>query len=419
MSGCRPLSRASSADGFSLYRLSQATTVLLMAGLVAACSSASIRPVRPTPPVLGPILSVSPEGQVVWERGKARWVQTRWEALPGWQSDRVSEAWSALWRSCERPLMDWVGVCKAVRVLGSTWGRDAGDEAVRRWLQAQLQPWQVVTQDGQASGLMTGYFEPLIDARRQAQGPYQTPLHKAPADLAQRKPYLTRAELETLPEGKAALAGRELVYVADPLDALLAQVQGSTRIRVIDELNAQGQPKVIRLAFAGHNDQPYQSVARWLVDQGAFPLEQASWPAIKAWAATNPNRVSEMLRANPRVVFFREEPLVQPEQGPLGAQGVPLTPGRSIAVDKDATPYGSLVWLESTEPQPWSATPPAPKPMQRLVVAQDTGSAITGAVRADYFWGWGDEALAQAGRTKQPLSMWVLWPKGSAASAKP
>jgi len=168
---------------------------------------------------------------------------------------------------------------------------------------------------------------------------------------------------------------------------------------------------VLRLAFAGHNDQPYQSVARWLVDQGAFPLEQASWGSIKAWAQLNPQRVPEMLRANPRVVFFREEPLAQPEAGPLGAQGLPLTPGRSVAVDKDTMPYGTLLWLDSTEPQPWSATPPAPKAMQRLVVAQDTGGAITGPVRADFFWGWGDEALLQAGRTKQPLRLWALWPR--------
>jgi membrane-bound lytic murein transglycosylase A len=201
------------------------------------------------------------------------------------------------------------------------------------------------------------------------------------------------------------------VHVADPLDALLVQVQGSTRVKLLDELDAQGNPKVLRLAFAGHNDQPYQSVARWLVDQGAFPLEQASWGSIKAWAQLNPQRVPEMLRANPRVVFFREEPLAQPEAGPLGAQGLPLTPGRSVAVDKDTMPYGTLLWLDSTEPQPWSATPPAPKAMQRLVVAQDTGGAITGPVRADFFWGWGDEALLQAGRTKQPLRLWALWPR--------
>jgi membrane-bound lytic murein transglycosylase A len=123
-----------------------------------------------------------------------------------------------------------------------------------------------------------------------------------------------------------------------------------------------------------------------------------------------------MLRSNPRVVFFREEPLTQPDQGPVGAQGIPLTPGRSIAVDRDAVPYGTPVWLDSTEPQPWSATAAPARPLQRLVVAQDTGGAIVGAVRADYFWGWGDEALTQAGRTKQPLRVWALWPRDTAST---
>jgi membrane-bound lytic murein transglycosylase A len=127
-----------------------------------------------------------------------------------------------------------------------------------------------------------------------------------------------------------------------------------------------------------------------------------------------------MMRANPRVVFFKEEPLPDPQLGPSGAQGVPLTPGRSIAVDRDSIPLGTPVWLDSTVPQPWvpPAAPGAPGPMQqplqRLVMAQDTGGAIVGSVRADYFWGWGDEAFTQAGRTKQGLAMWVLWPKVAA-----
>ncbi|MDE2593323.1 MAG: transglycosylase, partial [Burkholderiales bacterium] len=136
----------------------------------------------------------------------------------------------------------------------------------------------------------------------------------------------------------------------------------------------------------------------------------ASWQAIRAWALQNPDRVNEMLRVNPRVVYFKEETLSDPESGPNGAQGVPLTPGRSVAVDVDSVPLGTPVWLDATLPQAWSANPAPGSPLQRLVMAQDRGGAITGAVRADYFWGWGDEALAQAGRTKQPLSVWVLWP---------
>jgi len=118
----------------------------------------------------------------------------------------------------------------------------------------------------------------------------------------------------------------------------------------------------------------------------------------------NPKRVNELLWSNPRVVFFREEALTDPGAGPRGAQGVPLTPGRSIAVDAQSVPFGSPVWLDTTEPL-------ADAPLRRVVMAQDTGSAIVGAVRADYFWGWGERAEQQAGRMKQPLRMWVLWPK--------
>lgn len=411
MSGCSSLFHPAAHAVDPLHRAARAASVLIISGILAACGSLPFKKAPKPAPETTPATSTLPDGAVVQARGKARWVQARWDELPGWHNDRPSEAWTALWRGCQRPASDWMTVCTRVRVLGAAWGREAGDETVRRWLEANTQAWRVETSEGQSTGLLTGYFEPMIDARRQPQGAFQIPLFRPPTDLSQRKPYYTRAELDSVPEARAALSGRELVYVADALDALLVQVQGSTRVRVLDELTPQGQPKVIRLAFAGHNDQPYQSVARWLVDQGAFPLEQASWSAIKGWAGLNPQRVNEMMNANPRVVFFKEEALNQPEIGPNGAQGQPLTPGRSIAIDKDTMPYGTLVWLDSTEPQAWSATPMPPKPMQRLVVAQDTGGAIIGAVRADFFWGWGDEALAQAGRTKQPLRMWVLWPR--------
>jgi membrane-bound lytic murein transglycosylase A len=248
---------------------------------------------------------------------------------------------------------------------------------------------------------MTGYYEPLVEASRVPRGAFRIPLYAPPADLAARKPYWTRHQLDTVPAAKAALRGRELAYIADPLDALVLQIQGSGRLQLTE---ADGTRKLLRVAFAAHNDQPYKSVGRWLVDQGELTLEQASWPSIKAWARKNPKRLNEMLWANPRMIFFREEPLPDPQLGPKGGQGVPLTPGRSIAVDTQSIPYGTPVWVDATEPL--SATL-----LRRAVMAQDTGSAITGAVRADYFWGWGDVAEQQAGRMKQPLRLWVLWPK--------
>ena len=167
---------------------------------------------------------------------------------------------------------------------------------------------------------------------------------------------------------------------------------------------ADGRAQMVRLAYAGHNDQPYQSIGRWLIDQGELRPGEASWPAIRSWARRHPQRVTELLNANPRVVFFREEPLPDANLGPRGAQGVALVPERSIAVDPRSVPYGTPVWIDTTEPL--TATP-----LRRLVLAQDTGSAIVGAVRADYFWGWGERAEQQAGRMKQSLRMWVLWPK--------
>jgi membrane-bound lytic murein transglycosylase A len=333
----------------------------------------------------------------------SRWVAVGFEQLPGWQADRLSEAWPALLKGCERPAPTWAAICAEARRAAP-----ADDAATRLWLMQRLQPYRVEAADGNAQGLLTGYFEPLVDASRTRRGAYQVALYAPPADLATRKPYWTRQQLDTLPAAQAALSGREIAYVADPLDALLLQIQGSGRLRIAGN---DGRAQTVRLAFAGHNDQPYASVGRWLINQGELKPDGASWPAIKDWARRNPQRLQEMLWANPRVVFFREEALPDPAVGPRGAQGVPLTPGRSIAVDPKSVPYGTPVWLDSTEPLSKTA-------LQRLVMAQDTGSAITGAVRADYFWGWADGAEAQAGRMKQPLRVWVLWPKGLPPAAR-
>lgn len=396
--------------------LQGAASVIAVASLVACSTSPRLdRPAAPiqdnsrTTPAADattPPLDLS----LAWPRGKAQWLPARWEDLPGWEADRLQEWWPALWRSCQKPAAGWQQVCTDVRKLGPQWGQQVDDGFVRQWVQSRLQPWRVVSADGRPSGLLTGYFEPLLEGRRRPDDRFKYPLHRTPQGLGQRKPFFSRSELETSPEGQAVLRGRELVYLADPLDVLLIQVQGSGRIKLQDETTPQGTPRVVRLAFGGHNDQPYMSVARWLVDQGAFPLEQASWQTIRTWAQANPDRVPDMMRANPRVVFFKEEALPDPELGPQGAQGVALTPGRSIAVDRDSVPLGTPVWVDSTKPQAWAATPPPSQPLQRLVMAQDTGGAILGAVRADFFWGWGDDALAMAGRTKQSLAMWVLWP---------
>ena len=377
-------------------------------GMLVGCGSAprqSPAPLGsslPSTTVEAPAPAPAPQKQdgaplpALLQQAKSQWVPVRWSDLPGLDDDALHEAWNAWLRSCERPGAVFAPLCGDIRRLSI-----GSNEEQRAWMMQRLQPYRVEPAPGAppAEGLLTGYFEPQLDAARVPGGAFKVPLYQPPVNLAQRKPWFTREEIDTRADVRAALKGREIAYLADPLDALILQIQGSGRVRVTEP---DGSQRMVRLAYAGSNDQPYKSVGRWLLDQGA--LRDASWPAIKAWAQQNPNRVDEMLWSNPRTVFFREEPLSDFDAafGPRGAQGVALTPGRSIAVDPGSIPYGTPVWLASMGPV---------TSLNRLVLAQDTGSAIVGAVRADYFAGWGPAAGELAGRLKQPLKLWVLWPK--------
>lgn len=380
-----------------------AITLLALLALLAGCAVAP--PADPTPaPALPPAVAAAPTadpapppGAEPLQRPRARWVPADWSQLPGWGDDRAAELWPALLAGCARPAQGWASLC--ARAAAFT---PPDDGFARDFLQRELQPFRIESLDGAPDGLATGYFEPLVAASRNRRPGFTVPVHRPPADLAQRRPWFSRQQLDTLPAAAAALRGREIAWVASPLDLLVLQIQGSGRLR-IDE--PDGSQRTVRLAFAGHNDQPYQSVGRWLIEQGELRADGANWPAIRDWGRrASPARLQQMLWSNPRLVFFREEPLVEPAPGPRGAQGVPLTAGRSVAVDPLAVPYGTPLWLDTTEPL--SATP-----LRRLVMAQDTGTAITGAVRIDYFWGLGDEAEQQAGRMKQLLRLWALWPR--------
>ncbi|NPC55040.1 murein transglycosylase A [Caenimonas soli] len=371
---------------------------LAIVGMLAACGSVPLPPadeVRPPVSALPvPLPADATPLPPAIVQGKSRWQPVRWSELPGFAEDTLHEAWNAWLKSCERPGPAFSALCPEVRRLS------IGTPAEQRaWMVRRLQPYRVEPLQGPAEGLLTGYYEPLLDASRVATATHNVPLYRPPGNLAGRRPWYTRQEIDTLPEARAALRGREIAWLADPLDALVLQIQGSGRVRIAEP---DGSQRLVRLAFAATNEQPYRSVGSWLLQQGA--IRDASWPGIKAWAAQNPQRVNEMLWSNPRTVFFREESLSDMDAGfgPRGAQGVPLTPGRSIAVDKDSIPYGTPVWLASSGPA---------VNLQRLVLAQDTGGAIVGAVRADYFTGWGAEAGEVAGRLKQPLRLWVLWPK--------
>ena len=312
---------------------------------------------------------------------KRRWVPVAWSELPGWSDDNTYEACNAWLIGCELPPANFARLCGDVRRLTIA----TADEQ-RAWMMDKLQPYRVEPLQGASDGLLTGYYEPMLDATRQPNGVNTVPLYRPPATLTQRRPWYTRQEIDTSPEARAQLRGREIAWLADPLDALVVQIQDTIRLRVTEPNGAQ---RFVRLAFAGSNDQPYRSVGAWLLQQGA--VRDASWPGIKAWAQQNPQRLNELLWSNPRYVFFREEPLSEFDAafGPRGAQGVPLTPGRAIAVDKESIPYGTPVWLASAGPV---------TNLQRLVFAQDTGSALTGAVRADFFTGSRPDAGALAAR---------------------
>ena len=335
-------------------------------------------------------------------------------ALPGWGRDDLREAWPAFLASCDVLVRRaaWKEPCTVAR---SVEGANAG--AVRTFFEAFFVPHQVFNPDGTDNGLITGYYEPLLNGARKRGGPYQTPLHRAPDDLLtidlggiypelknmrlrgklvgnKVVPYPARSELTQ----STAMTGNELVWVDNPIDAFFLQVQGSGRVQFADTR------EVVRIAYADQNGHPYRSIGRYLVDKGELTMDQASAQGIKAWLAANPRRQQELLNANPGYVFFKEEKLADPRKGPKGALGVPLTPQRSVAVDPNFIPLGAPVFLSTT--QPGSAVP-----LQRMMVAQDTGGAIKNAVRADYFWGFGAEAGEKAGRMKQRGMLWVLLPK--------
>lgn len=329
-------------------------------------------------------------------RANGRWVAVRWAELPGFLDDSLAEAWNAWVLSCERPPAAFVPLCADVRRLSI-----ADGETKRSWMQRHLQPYRVESLQGVTEGLLTGYFEPVLEASRQFSNAFQIPIYAAPPGLERNRPWFSRQEIDSLAAAKAALQGRELAWLADPIDALILQIQGSGRLRFT---HSDGAVSVARVSFAASNNHPYKSVGRWLLDQGQ--IRDASWDGIRAWSVQNPQRLNEMLWSNPRTIFFREEAIsgIDTGRGPKGAQGVELTPGRSIAVDRDSIPYGTPVWMVSLGPG---------VALRRLVLAQDTGSAIVGAVRADYFAGWGESAQELANRLKHGLRLWALWPRGS------
>lgn len=324
----------------------------------------------------------------------ARLTPVAWQQVPGWQDDSLIGATAALRQNCARLARQpsWQRACAAAERLDEL---DIG--SARAFFETYFTPFQFTNSDGTLDGLVTGYYEPLLHGSRVRRGPYQTALYRWPSGYRAGAALPARAQLERA----GILNGNELVWVDDPIEAFFLQVQGSGRVLLDDG-------SVMRVGYGGTNNQPYRSIGKWLLDRGELTPAQATMQGIKAWAKANPARVDALLDTNPRFVFFREMPSKEDvprggSDGPVGALGVPLTPERSIAVDPSSIPLGTPVFLQTTRPL-------TNTPMNRLVFAQDTGTAIKGGVRADYFWGLGDDAGDQAGRMKQIGRMWLLFP---------
>ena len=336
--------------------------------------------------------------------------------LPGWSDDDQTQAWPAFLLGCTtlRNRIDWREACDAALKVDphSRW-------SIRKFFTDHFQAYRAKASDGAASGLVTGYYEPVLHGSRTRSAEFNVPLYGPPDDLlaidlaslvpelqGQRwrgrvvvsadgkrtvQPYFTRAEINA--GAATALRGKEIAWVSDPIEAFFLQVQGSGRI-VLDD------GRTVRLGYADTNGHPYRSIGRWLVERGELKLEDASMQSIQAWVRTNPQRTEELLIQNPSYVFFREQTAAS-DAGPLGSLGVALTAERSIAIDPKYIPLGAPVWLSTTQPL-------STQPLRRLVLAQDTGNAIKGSARADLYFGGGNKAGELAGRMKQNADLWVL-----------
>lgn len=380
----------------------------------AATATCPPPPACPACPVCPGAAPAAPPAEAAAPLQPATWAQ-----LSTWAEDDPAAAWPALRTSCSTLARQaaWKDVCEAAGLLGPT-PRSA---EVRRFFETHFVPWRLVNADGSTEGLVTGYYEPLIHGSRTRSNRSRWPVHGAPKDMLTIElgdvypdlkhlrlrgrvvgnkvlPYWTREEIG---ERGAEIAAPVLLWADDPIDLFFLQVQGSGRVQLADG-------SMVRVGYADQNGHPYQSIGRWLVAKGELTLEKASMDGIKRWAQDNPQRLAELLNANPSYVFFRELPAS--DGGPIGALGVPLTEGRSIAVDPRYVPLGAPVFLSTTYPL-------STRPLNRLMLAQDTGGAIKGVVRADFFWGFGPEAGREAGRMRQQGSMWVLLPRGMSPPA--
>ena len=375
------------------------------------------------PPVAAP-RAIPPVAQA---ETRAHYERIAFDALPAVSPNEWLAAWPAFLNSCSALARRdaWREVCAQTLIVDA---RDGA--AVREFFRTRFDAYRVSSRRGDnsvdaehsTSGLVTGYYEPLLRGSRVRTDKYSVPIYRVPDDLVvvdlasvypelsnmrlrgklqgrRIVPYATRSEIT----GSNALAGQELLWVDDSIEAFFLQIQGSGRVQFDDGTT-------VRVGYGDQNGHPYRSLGRWLVDQGHLTIDQASMQGIKAWAQRNPGRLKEALNHNSSFVFFRELPLGNASAGPLGALGVALTPGYSLAADARFIPLGAPVVLATTDPN-------SQTPIVRPMMAQDTGGAIRGPLRFDFFWGFGAAAGERAGRQKYEGQAWLLVPKGTAPEA--
>jgi len=370
--------------------IASVSLVLMLAGCLA-------KPPEPQPPPAQPVEPLQP---------------VSWDEVVGWQFDRPAEALTAFVKSCQAigRRDRWQQVCAAARQVET-----GSDEVARKFFEKNFQPNLVVNDDGSSSGLITGYYGPELEGSRFPTEEYRYPLYRQPDDLLiidlselypelgkyrlrgrvegnRVVPYFDRSEIDT---ENSPLFGQELFWVKDPVELFFLQIQGSGRIRLPD-----GERVMVN--YANQNGHPYRSIGKLLLERNAMTRDQMSMQNIRRWVRDNPDAGSKLLAENPSYVFFRE--LSSEYQSPPGALGVPLTPLRSLAVDPRTIPLGAPVFIATTYPG-------TDYPLEQLMVAQDTGGAIKGRVRADFFWGMGNEAGEVAGKMKQDGKLWVLLPR--------
>lgn len=378
-------------------------------------------------PVLPPDPDTVPDGRVHLKN-------VTYQEIPNWRGDDIRAVLDVFLASCKRivrrpadeafgndprtgRVSDWIRICEDA-ASQTTASRDV----IHYFFESRFQPYQVRV-SGDPEGLFTGYFEAELDGSWQAGGPFTIPIYARPDDLiaadlgefrdewegtsiagrlvdGRYVPYHSRAEINA-----GALTGRglEILWVDDAIDAFFLHIQGSGRIRLQNGTS-------VRVGYAGRNGHRYVPIGRELIGMGVLTSDTVSMQSIRAWLDAHPLAAADIMNRNPSYIFFR----VLEEQAPVGAQGVPLTPERSLAVDTRYVPLGTPVWLSTRDPR----DPKRKTPYRRMLIAQDTGSAIKGGVRGDVYWGSGQAAAAAAGVMKEPGVYYILLPR-SAASAAP